>query len=169
MASIEWNIAEGISYRDDPATGVSYYTITGFARDLSEGSAAQLIAQALSMCPPVGSPGPIGNTVVYSRDPEPFPPVDCIVKVNYGPPIAGSLFGPPKLRIGSTAEQQETEFDADNLAKPLLQRTPIVVRYDPSADGAPATTGNRRPVRSRRLRPVLQQQVDRGLYHDADH
>lgn len=85
----------------------------------------------------------------YSLDP--FPPADARVTIGYSErdlSIAGSdEFGKCTISGGTSVRQIDTEFDAENLAKPFLQRTPIFVAYDPTqgalaggGSGAIATT-----------------------------
>lgn len=88
----------------------------------------------------------------YSLDP--FPPADARVTIGYSErdlSIQGSdEFGKCTISGGTSVRQIDTEFDADNLAKPFLQRVPIFVAYDPTqgalaggGGGAIATTTQR--------------------------
>lgn len=136
MATIDWNQADGIQYHEDPSTGAQYYTIVAMVKDLAQGDTMDLIVEALALMPDVGSAGPVPGTVVYTRNPQALPPCDAIITISYGPPIAGSLFGPPKLRVSTSADMSDTEFDYANRNKPLIQRVPISVAYDANQPNA---------------------------------
>lgn len=85
---------------------------------------------------------------------DPLPPVDAVLKVGYLPnelsvfdPGAGD-FGTITIQGGTTLETVETDFDYENLQKPLFQRTPITVEYDALAalsGGAPAVDSAFKP------------------------
>lgn len=65
-----------------------------------------------------------------SRDADPWPPTDAVVTANYdseSPPVAG--FAPATIEVGSTLEQAETVFDADNLKLPFASR--VMISVDP--------------------------------------
>src|SRR5688500_9708065 len=95
MASVDTDLAEGINFSEDPSTGRMTYVLPYHVKDLEEGTTAELIAQALSLVPQRNTPGPIPGTYVAHRVPEPWPPLDCIVHVNYSTPQAGDRVGNP--------------------------------------------------------------------------
>lgn len=140
-AFLEDDLAEDVQFAQDPDSGRVTYTLTKLACDLDEGTPIQLIAQALAMLPSRGTPGPVAGTYLRNVDPEPSPPRDCLLRVNYASPLWGDRVGdPPRIRVQTACQQAESDFDAANRAKPIGSRQIAVVTYDPAASGAPVST-----------------------------
>ena len=134
------DLSEGVQFAQDPDSGRITYTLTKLACDLDEGAPIQLIAQALGMVPARGTPGPVGGTYLRNVDPEPSPPRDCLLRLNYASPQWGDRVGdPPRIRVQTACQQLESDFDAANRAKPIGTRQIATVTYDPAASGAPAS------------------------------
>jgi len=79
------------------------------------------------------SVGPIAGTYLLNREPvvDPKFPADCLIRLNYGVPQPGTAGATgTRIRIGTTLQSGETEFDAANRALPLGSRVPISVTYD---------------------------------------
>jgi hypothetical protein len=140
--SLEEDLVDGFSITRD-ADGVYTLVRTFFARDLTGATPVDRFASALSLSglPARGDTIVIDGTTVYAGPANltPWPPADAMIKITYterqtGLDIAG--FGPIERESGTTLEQGETEFDADNLALPYANRTPISVEYDPTSSGA---------------------------------
>jgi hypothetical protein len=74
-------------------------------------------------------------------DVQPWGESDAIVIVEFNTTKRGNFdvvgFGPTIKELGSTAEQEETEFDYENLQLPFGQRTPIKVTYNGKTTGQP--------------------------------
>jgi hypothetical protein len=145
---VEYGLAEGLRYAEDSRTGQISYTVIADCYDLDPvgggspfGTAGQelaLILQALSMVPARLSVGPIAGTYLLNREPviDPHFPADCRILLHYGIPQPGTAGGATRIRIGTTLDRGETEFDAANRALPFASRVPIEVVYD-SANTTP--------------------------------
>src|SRR4051812_22638270 len=161
MASVEYGLAEGLRYAEDPRTGQISYTVVAYCKDLTPvgggspfgtpGEELALINQALLLVPTRLSPGPIAGTVLVNREPvidKDFPQ-DCTILLHFGVPDPGTAGGTARIRIGTTTFQAETEFDAANRALAFGSRVPISVKFDPAASGTPTagtSQGGRVPV-----------------------
>jgi hypothetical protein len=91
-----------------------------------------LSAYALS-----GVPKPEDQIVVYGRrlyargfELDPWPPADASLKVTYVEDTPTGSTAPVVIESGSTFEQTETHFLAQEMLKPYAQRKPIVVKYE---------------------------------------
>lgn len=148
MASILDSLVEGIRFTEDPLTGQMTYVEAVHVCDLDPGTPGTLIAQALSLVPARGTAGPIAGTVLVQRNPTPWPPLDCTVELVYQSPGPGDIIdGPPRISIRTSLSQSETDFTAEDLAKPFAQRKPITVSYDSSTTGAPGPSAQKQSVR----------------------
>lgn len=144
MASVDYDLEEGLTYTENERTTVPMYNLVAHVKDLSPGSDQALIAQAMSIVPPRYTDGSLfgipsvygtGSTVLLKRTFRPFAPFDCFVDLYFGSPIAGTLLGPVKLEVGTTLQQADTAFDAANQALPWNMRAAISVVYSPTDPG----------------------------------
>lgn len=83
--------------------------------------------------PQRGDLADIPGVFCQHREAAPWGDTDAIVVLTFKgfPPIQDNLMGgiPQRVEIGVSLSQEETEFDADNRAKPFNQREPIRVTY----------------------------------------
>lgn len=145
MPTVEYDLEEGIDYDEDPRTTMPRFTLMAHVKDLDQGTTQTLLAQAIAFLPPRYSPASLagipsvygyGSSVLLSRRLKPWPPCDVFATLNYGPRIAGTLEGPVKVEIGTTLLQQQTVWDAANIALPYAMRVPIFVDYDSTQPNA---------------------------------
>src|SRR3954470_16495035 len=113
MASVEYGLAEGLRYAEDPRTGQITYTVMAHCKDLdpvgggspfgTPGEELALINQALLMVPTRLAAGPIAGTVLLHREPviDKNFPEDCWILLHFGVPAPGTAGGPTRIRVGT--------------------------------------------------------------------
>lgn len=147
--SLEEDLSDGLKLTARNGGEQISLTREWFAKDLEGGTPVEVFSSAWNL-PGIPAPGDYititiaGRTRrVYPNDYEldPWPPNDAGVRVVYSEKNLSigisEEFGVCTVSGGTSLRQIETEFDADNLQKPFLERTPISVSYDPNRDGAP--------------------------------
>jgi hypothetical protein len=93
----------------------------------------------------------IGGREVWAKvfDVKPWGDADAILTVDYredNTELSG--FDGVEMEVGTTVEQDETDFTGEQADKPFHQRTPMYILYDPTATGRPQDTeANRKAVR----------------------
>ena len=79
-----------------------------------------------------------GRTVFAKEfDLEPWPPSDAVLTVGYREDNTDlSGIDGVEIETGTTYEQDETDFDAENIVKPFSSRVPMYLLYNPDIQGA---------------------------------
>jgi hypothetical protein len=184
MPAVAEDLNEGLDLQEDENGRLSL-TRTFFCTDLTGATPVEKFAQALTLT--AGGTAHTGGDVpaafsfiivngkklyVKSRRLEPFPPADATVYVAYGEAnLTAAGYGPTIIECGSTCEQNETEFDAVERAKPFAQRNPIQLLWDknnttPGANAKKSTP--RIPIYTGKSVKVFrrQQTIDPSSYAD---
>jgi hypothetical protein len=87
----------------------------------------------------------MASQVVYAKSFEVVASADADAELRVGyvnTPLSG--FDNVVMETGTTYEQDETDWDAENVVKPFNQRTPMYFLYDPQRQGTPNDTPDTR-------------------------
>jgi hypothetical protein len=184
MPEVEEDLNDGFKLveRDGELT----LTRVFFCKDLEGADAVTKFSQALQLTADDDAPAHTGGDVpsefdsitiggktlyVQSRELTPWPPADAQVSVVYsGRPRAFNEagFSPTLWECGATNEQNETDFDAENLALDFAERTPITVPYTDPDDGVQDPQNARVPIVTCKSTWVATRQEDSDPTSRAD-